>query len=252
MLNLVLCGASGRMGRQVMQAASEQDDLKIVATLDRDKAETTDVPQFAGAGALLEAGIDYDVLLDFSHPSALPMVLELSRSKPRPLVVATTGYSEAQTRELQTLAGDLALLVDANMSRGVHLLTRLVREAAAGLWPDYDIEIVEQHHRRKKDAPSGTALKLAAAAQSGMNVTADIVTDRSARHNARPEAEIGISSVRGGNISGIHDVIFAGQQETLTLSHEALSPVVFALGALDACRWIKDRPAGSYTVDDLL
>lgn len=252
MLNLVLCGATGRMGRQVTAAVTERTDMRLAATLDNQRSEQTGVPQFSSAGALLEAGIDYDVLLDFSHPSALPMILELSRANPRPLVVATTGYSEAGQAELLALADSLPILVDANMSRGVHLLTRLVREAAAALWPDYDIEIVEQHHRRKKDAPSGTALKLARAAQSGISEPVSIVTDRSARREARPEAEIGISSVRGGNISGIHDVIFAGQQETLTLSHEALSPVVFAVGALDACRWIKDQPAGAYSVDDLL
>lgn len=190
------------------------------------------------------------VLIDFSAPSMLAATLDRACTAAIPAVIGTTGLDTSAEGHLAKAAENVAVLHAANMSLGVTLLARLVEEAAARLGPDWDIEILDMHHAAKVDAPSGTALMLGGRAARARGLDAAPAThDRS---GARAPARIGYASLRGGSVGGDHDVIFAGPGERLILSHRAEGRAVFARGALAAARWISGRPAGRYTMDDVL
>lgn len=249
-IKILLAGASGHMGMEVIKAVDERDDMIVVAGLGLEAKIAQPMPIYQLADQVRE---DYDVLIDFSHPSLLPEILKISRLRHKPLVVATTGFSDQEQAALSELARDLALFQSANMSVGVNLLAHLAKITAAALYPEFDMEIVEAHHRRKKDAPSGTALLLADAIRDGLADKAKLklVYDRSERHEARPIDEIGISVIRGGNIVGEHEIHFAGSGEVISLKHSALSRQVFADGALKAAGFIVRQSAGRYSMTDL-
>lgn len=216
----------------------------------------------AGAGHALAGGIDRggdagalaaqsEVLIDFSAPPALAGNLGAARAAGIPLLIGTTGLDADHHALIDAAAAEIPVLQTGNTSLGVTLLARLVREAAARLGPDWDIEIVEMHHRMKADAPSGTALLLGEAAAAGRGAALD--TLRADRHDGpRCEGAIGFASLRGGTVAGEHSVILAGEQERLTLSHSAENRAIFARGAVRAAVWLIGQPPGRYTMDDVL
>ena len=195
-----------------------------------------------------------DALVDFSTPAALAAHLAAARHAGTPIVIGTTGLSPADHAAIDEAARDIAVLQTGNTSLGVVLLTRLVREAATRLGPDWDIEIVEAHHRHKLDAPSGTALMLgeAAAAGRGVSLGEVRVADRAGLSGARAEGTIGFASLRGGSIVGDHTVMLATEGERIELAHYAQDRAIFARGAVRAALWLAGQPAGRYTMDSVL
>ncbi|MCP3736576.1 4-hydroxy-tetrahydrodipicolinate reductase [Sphingomonas sp. RP10(2022)] len=233
-------GSSGRMGRAIAD-------------------------QIAAEGATLAGGVDAggdptalarvaDVLVDFSTPAALEAHLAIARAARTPIVIGTTGLTQAQHQAIDAAATEIAVLQTGNTSLGVTLLAQLVREAAARLGPDWDIEIVESHHRHKVDAPSGTAILLGEAAATGRGTTLSElrVDGRAGLTGARTEGTIGMASLRGGSIVGDHTVMFASEGERIELSHLAQDRSIFARGAVRAALWIAGQPAGRYRMGDVL
>ncbi|HEX2188155.1 MAG TPA: 4-hydroxy-tetrahydrodipicolinate reductase [Longimicrobiaceae bacterium] len=259
-VRVVLSGASGRMGRTLARLAAEGAGVEVLAGLDRrgDPEGACDIgcPVLLApedAGEVLAAA---DVVVDFSAPEFLARLLRAQGGAlaGRALVVGTTGLGDGERSLLDGLSRSAAVLTAANFSVGVNLLAALVEEAARVLGPAYDVEVVEAHHRRKADAPSGTALELARAAARGHDVELDSVRrdGRSGRPGERPAGEIGLHAVRGGDVVGEHRVMFLGDRERLELAHLAQDRALFAEGALRAARWIAGKPAGAYTMRDVL
>ncbi len=249
-LKVFIVGIGGHMGKATAEFCQNDSRFEVVAGLDPFAAQVQlDYPVFKEAS---EVKLDYDVIIDFSNPALLPDLLYLSERDQKPLVIATTGYNSDQIVLRDKLAEKIALFTSANMSLGINLLSRLARDAAKILHPTFDIEITEAHHRRKLDAPSGTALFLADEINSVLNLSMEYCTDRATRREARPLHEIGILSIRGGTIVGEHDVIFAGEDEVITLKHSAGSRRVFAAGAAAAAHYIADKKPGHYSMNELL
>lgn len=257
-LRVAVSGATGRMGGAVGRLAAAADDLELVGGIapepgDGDSPFGRVVPVADAADVIEAAG----AIVDFSAPEHLAELIERHGDAlaGRALVVGTTGLGEREQSLLGRVAGEAPVLVAANFSAGVNLLLHLVREAAAALpAEEFDIEIVEAHHRRKADAPSGTALALARAAAEARGVGLDEVRrdGRSGRVGERPTGEIGMHAVRGGGVVGEHDVGFLGEQERIELRHVAADRDVFAAGALRAARWLHGRPPGRYDMSDVL
>lgn len=250
MIRIFLSGCLGRMGQTIASIVAASDDLQIVAGSDTQSPEQHDFPVFTRP---LDCDIPFDVLIDFSSPAALPGLIELIRSRHCPAVICTTGLSDRQTNELNSLSALAPIFISANMSLGINILAQLARQAAALLYPEFNIEIIEAHHNQKVDAPSGTALLLAGEICDELDdPELQLVYDRSQRREKRPEREIGIHALRGGGIVGDHTVVLAGPEETIELSHRAHSRAVFARGALAAARFSAHQQPGRYSMDDLL
>ena len=229
MTAITIFGAGGRMGRAIAEIVAAREDVTIV-------------PEGA------------DVFVDFSAPAALESNLFAAKAASKPILIGTTGLTDAQQRLIDEAAAKIAVLQAANTSLGVNLLAHLVQEAAARIGPEWDIEIVEMHHRHKADAPSGTALLLGRAAAEARGVALDEVSDRGRDGitGPRQEGRIGFASLRGGSVAGEHQVIFAGEGERLELGHRAESRSIFAHGAVQAALWLKNKPAGRYSMADML
>ena len=248
MIRVIISGCSGRMGRVVEEICSADPDISIVAgfdifaSSDRDFPVYTSPAQFEGTA---------DVVIDFSHPSALTPLLAFCQDRNIPVVLATTGYTQEQISEIDTAAKNVPIFRSANMSLGINVVIELIKKAASVL-DGYDIEIVERHHNRKVDAPSGTALMLADAAASAVSYDAQYVMDRSQTRRPRDRQEIGISAVRGGTIVGDHEVIFAGRDEVIELHHHAASREIFANGAVKAAKFLVGKSHGLYCMADLV
>lgn len=240
MTSIGIFGSMGRMG-QAIAAIAPQQGLRVAGGAD------------VGDDALALAKLA-DVLIDFSAPQALEANLAAARTAGTPIMVGTTGLGERHHRMIDEAATEIAVLQTGNTSVGVSLLARLVREAAARLSADWDIEIVEMHHRHKADAPSGTALMLGTAAATGMGTTlADAqVTDRAGLTGPRASGTIGMASLRGGSVVGDHSVIFATAGERIELIHRADDRAIFARGAVQAAEWLAGRAPGRYTMDQVL
>ena len=250
MLRLILSGCNGRMGRAVEHLCAAQPDLEIAAGFDLLGTGDRDFPVFSSPA---EFQGQADAVIDFSSPAALPALLDFCTARRVPVVLATTGYSQEQLAAIDRAAERIPVFRSANMSVGVNVLLALVRQATAALGGDYNIEIVEKHHNKKVDAPSGTAPMLADAAASALPCQPDYVYDRHSVRRARAKEEIGICSVRGGGIVGDHDVLFAGENEVITLSHSAMSREVFASGAIRAARFLSGVASpGLYSMTDLV
>ena len=247
-LQILLCGCMGRMGHAVTQAAAQQLDAVIVAGVDAHPGDAP-FPVYRTPGDCREP---VNVIIDFSHPAALADELAYAVAHRLPLVLATTGLNDSQLAAVREAAQQIPVFSSGNMSLGVAVLAALTKKAAAVLGDSFDIEIVEMHHNQKLDAPSGTAMMLAEAARSGLRHPVQYIYDRHERRQKRSPEEIGIASVRGGNIVGEHQVIFAGGDEVVTLTHRAQSRGIFADGALHAARFLLTQPAGLYTMDNLL
>jgi 4-hydroxy-tetrahydrodipicolinate reductase len=233
-------GGAGRMGRAIAGLVLEFG-LRLAGTTDIGD----DPAQLAH---------EADVLVDFSAPAALEANLAAARASGTPIVIGTTGLAQAHHDLIDRAAAEIAILQTGNTSLGVTLLAALVREAAARLGPEWDIEIVEMHHREKVDAPSGTALLLgeAAAAGRGEDLASDSVVGRAGLTGRRTEGTIGFASLRGGTVAGDHQVVFAGDGERIELGHRAENRDIFARGAIRAALWLADKPAGRYTMAEVL
>ena len=250
MVNMIMHGCNGRMGQMITSIVAEDDGITIVAGVDINTEKKNDYPVFA---SLEECDVEADVVIDFGNAKATDALIATCIKRKLPLVLCTTGLSEEQLELVKEASKEIPMFKSANMSLGINLLQRILKENAAVLVEaGFDVEIVEKHHKMKLDAPSGTALALADSVNEGLKEEKDYVFDRSTRRMVRPETEIGISAVRGGTIVGEHDVIFAGQDEVVTLSHTAYSRGVFAKGAVEAAKFLKGKPCGMYDMSDVI
>ncbi|MDD2955640.1 MAG: 4-hydroxy-tetrahydrodipicolinate reductase [Oscillospiraceae bacterium] len=248
MYRIILSGCFGRMGREIASLARERGDCAVAAGIDRASGQAG-YPVFARPE---DCDVPADCIVDFSHPSLLEGVLSLAEKRRIPAVLCTTGCSEEQIARIRRASEVIPVFFSANMSLGVNLLAALAQKAAAVLGQGFDVEIVEKHHNQKLDAPSGTALLLAGAVSSALPEEVRYVYDRHSVREKRSKAEIGIHSVRGGTIVGDHDVIFAGPDEVITLSHHAASRQVFAAGALRAALFLQGAEPGLYDMGRLI
>lgn len=249
MVRFILSGCNGKMGRVITASVAERCDCKIVAGFDINTESHAGFPVYANPA---NCNIAADAVIDFSHPSNLDGLLSYAKEHSLPVVIATTGLSEQQHRNVRNASADIPVFCSANMSLGVSLITELARKAAAILGNDFDVEILEKHHNQKLDAPSGTALMLADAVSEGLNYTPHYVYDRHTVRKKREKTEIGISSIRGGTIVGEHEVIFSGHDEIVTISHSARSKEIFAVGAINAALYLTGKPNGYYGMADLV
>lgn len=249
MINILLSGCNGKMGQVITRLASERNDLKIAAGYDQNTSLQNTYPVFSD---LSKCNIDIDVIIDFSHPSALDNLMQFAVSHKIPAVIATTGLANTQIQMLNDASKRIPVFFSANMSLGVNLLIDLVKKAARVLEKDFDIEIVEKHHNQKIDAPSGTALAIADAINSSLEEQHEYIYDRHSRRKKRSKTEIGIHAVRGGTIVGDHSVIFAGNDEIIEINHIATSKEIFAVGALNAAAFLYKKSAGMYNMNDLI
>lgn len=249
MTNIILVGASGKMGRVIAAGVSQRDDVRIIAGVDINTEKYGDFPIYSDINSITESA---DVIIDFSHPSVLKSVLNFIKEKKIPAVIATTGLSPNEVNEIKEASKIAPVFFSANMSLGVNLLVALAKKATEVLCDTFDIEIVEKHHNQKLDAPSGTALMLADAISDSMETAPQYTYDRHSRRAKRSKNEIGIHAVRGGTIVGEHDIIFAGNDEIIEISHTAMSKDIFATGAVKAGIWLKNQPAGLYSMADML
>ncbi len=249
MTNILLSGANGAMGQAVFRAVQKIDSAQIVAGVDINTAAGNGVPIYSSFSEVTES---VDVIIDFSHPSVLDSLLDFAKEKSLPVVICTTGLSKEQISKLSYESKEIPVFFSANMSLGVNLLIDLVVRAAKILESNFDIEIIEKHHNQKLDAPSGTALAIADAIADSVSYPAEYTYDRHSVRRKRDKKEIGIHAIRGGTIVGEHDVIFAGTDEIIQISHSARSKEVFAVGAARAALFLKDKPAGMYAMKDLI
>lgn len=250
MTRIIMHGCNGRMGQFITHLAEKETDMEIVAGVDVSNHIQNEYPVFS---SIADCDVEADVVIDFASAKAVDALLDYCVAKKLPCVLCTTGLSEEQLKKVKEASGETAVLKSANMSMGINLLLKLLREAAPVLAAaGFDIEIVEKHHNQKLDAPSGTAVALADAVNGALDNAYEYVYDRSARREVRPQKEIGISAVRGGTIVGDHDVIFAGTDEVITFSHRAYSREVFAKGALLAAKFLAGKPAGYYDMSDVI
>ncbi len=249
MQKIILVGCNGRMGRVITELLRDDKEIQIVCGVDVN-TQPGSYPVYAD---LMEYGGSADALIDFSNPAALDGILSYCERFSIPAVLCATGYSSEQTDKINDAARRIPVFRSGNMSIGINLIADLIRRAVAVLGDGYDIEILEKHHNKKLDAPSGTALMLADAANEARGGDMEYVTDRSSVRHQRGIKEIGISSIRGGTIVGEHEVIFAGHDEVITISHSIGSREVFASGAVKAARYMAGIKApGLYTMMDVI
>ncbi|MBR4890182.1 MAG: 4-hydroxy-tetrahydrodipicolinate reductase, partial [Clostridia bacterium] len=230
MIRIILSGALGKMGKAITACVENRSDCKIVAGVDLADAECT-FPIFKSFN---DIDVDADVIIDFSHPSVLENLLTFAKEKKIPTVIATTGLNEQQIEDIKAASNDVPLFFSANMSIGVSLVSELAKKAAKVLQGSFDIEIVEAHHNQKIDAPSGTALMLADSISEVLDEKPIYEFDRHSKRMKRTKNEIGIHAVRGGTIVGEHEIIFAGPDEVIKISHSAYSKQLFANGSVNA------------------
>ena len=248
MINILLSGACGKMGNAVARCVAEDYDIKIIAGVDRAEM-LCDFPIYKSFDDVKAIP---NVIIDFSHISVLDSLLQFAIKNNIAVVLATTGYSENQIAKIKDAATKIPVFFTANMSLGVNLLCSLAKSAAKILGNNFDIEIIEKHHNQKIDAPSGTALMLANAVNEVFDDKYTYEYDRHSKRQKRTKSEIGIHAIRGGTIVGEHDVIFAGHDEVITLSHVAQSKEVFAAGAVKAAKFIVGKTNGLYDMGDIL
>ena len=248
-VKIILTGASGRMGRAVTALAETDERASVIAAVDVCPVQSG-VPFYHGIDEVAE-DLGADVIVDFSHHTAIEGILNYAKKAGCAVVICTTGHTEQELELIKEASKEIAVFRSGNMSLGINLLMALVKKAAATL-KGFDIEIIEKHHNQKLDAPSGTALMLADAARAGLESEAELVYDRHSVRKKRETSEIGMHSVRGGSIVGEHEVLFAGYHENVTLSHSAGSREVFAAGAISAAAYMKGKGAGFYNMSDVI
>ena len=249
MIRILLSGCNGAMGRVICAAAHEREGIEIVAGIDPNTQAAATFPVFA---APADCDVAADVIIDFSHPAACAPLLAYATSKNIPVVVATTGLGEEQIHLVNETAKILPVFFSWNMSLGINLMLELCKTATRVLGREFDIEIIEKHHNKKIDAPSGTAFMLANSIADEFENPPRYEFDRHSKRQCRTKDEIGIHAVRGGTIVGEHDVVFAGRDELLTISHSARSKEIFATGAISAAEFLCGKPAGLYSMADMI
>ena len=242
-------GCNGRMGQVITRLVNEDEDAEIVAGVDINDSIKNTYPVFTDP---MDFKGEADAVIDFSNPASLTDILSFCKARKLPVILATTGFSEEQKAEFRAASAEIPVFFSANMSLGINLLISLAKQAAQLLGNNFDVEIVERHHNRKIDAPSGTALAIADAISTELPYEPEYVYDRQSVRKKREKREIGISSVRGGTITGDHEVIFAGNDEIIEITHHAASREVFAVGAISAAKFIKGKPAGMYDMNALI
>lgn len=247
MIEIILNGCNGKMGLAVTKAVNEREDCNIIAGVDLygDNSEYRVYRNFA------DVDVKGDVIIDFSNPSVLDDMLTYAKNTKTPLIICTTGFSEEQVAKIKEASNEVAVFYSGNMSLGINLIIELSKKAAAVLGGNFDVEIIEKHHNQKIDAPSGTALMIADGI-SEVLTDSQYVYDRHSVRKKRDKNEIGIHAIRGGTIVGEHEVIFAGHDEIFSLKHQALSKEVFAVGAVNAAVYLKDKQCGMYNMGNLL
>lgn len=249
MINVILNGCNGKMGRVITRLVSEDSMSRIVAGIDISDVLPNDYPVYTNPAECTESA---DVIIDFSHPSALEPLLEFAVSRKLPAVIATTGLSAEQKDRLVQVSEKIPVFFSANMSLGINLLISLAQKAAVLLEGQFDIEIVERHHNQKIDAPSGTALAIADGIAEVLETPCEYVYDRHSVRRKRKKTEIGLHAIRGGTIVGEHEVVFAGTDEVIELKHSAASKEVFAVGSIKAAKFLAGKQPGMYSMTDLV
>ncbi|MCM1283833.1 MAG: 4-hydroxy-tetrahydrodipicolinate reductase [Muribaculaceae bacterium] len=250
MTRAIIHGCNGKMGQCITGICKEDEDIGIVAGIDACDGVQNEYPVFK---SLLDCTQEADVIIDFSTAKAVDGLLDYCVDRQIPVVLCTTGLSEEQLKKVEEAYAKVAVLKSANMSLGINTLLELLKKAALVFAPaGFDMEIVERHHNQKLDAPSGTALALADSMNEALDNAYSYTYDRSKERRKRDAYEIGISAVRGGNIVGEHEVIFAGLDEVIEFRHTAYSKAVFAKGAVEAAKYLKGKPAGHYDMADVI
>lgn len=250
MVQVIMHGCNGRMGNMISDLIAKDDAVKIVAGVDPTGAGKWDYPVFTDISA---CDVKADVIIDFSNAAAVEKLLDYCVERKLPCVLCTTGLSPELLQKVEDTSEKVAILKSANMSLGINLLLKMLKEAAQVLAnAGFDMEIVEKHHNQKLDAPSGTAIALADSINEEFDGAYEYIFDRSQRRAKRDAKEIGISAVRGGSIVGEHDVIFAGADEVITFSHTAYSRAVFGKGAVEAAKFLAGKAAGLYNMGDVI
>ncbi|MGI6348796.1 MAG: 4-hydroxy-tetrahydrodipicolinate reductase [Eubacteriaceae bacterium] len=249
MIRIFMVGCDGAMGRTITDFVTTQDDIEISGGFSPIAGYTCDYPVYHNFDDV--DADSFDVIVDFSHFSLFSSLSEFAKRCKKPLLVATTGLEAGSVEKLKELSNHFSVFHTANMSYGVNLLVNLVEKAVQNI-EGFDIEIVESHHNKKADAPSGTALMIANAIKNNIRRPVEFLYGRHGKSTKRKEEEITIHAVRGGTIPGEHTVIFAGQDEILQIQHTALSKRVFAAGAIKAVRFIVDKPNGMYDMNSII
>ncbi|MGI6108224.1 MAG: 4-hydroxy-tetrahydrodipicolinate reductase [Eubacteriaceae bacterium] len=249
MKKVIISGALGVMGQIVAETVAADPDYEVVAGIDREDSSALPFPVYENPDQIAQPA---DVIIDFSHFSAFPKVFDYAEKTATPIVIATTGLTEEDDRTIAQGITEIPVFKSANMSLGINILIRALQAVAPALEEDFDIEIMERHHNRKKDAPSGTALLLADAVNDSLSEKKVYNCAREGRNVPRQENEIGITAVRGGTIPGEHTVLFAGEDELIEFKHTALSRKIFANGALKAAKYLLEQQPGLYDMQDLL
>ena len=249
MIRILLTGCNGRMGNAVINSVSENENCSIVAGIDVAGNNSSQFPVFT---SIDEFNGECDVIVDFSFHTATEGILNYAMKNNIPVVVATTGHSAEETENNKNASRSIPVFYSRNMSLGIILLIALAKKTCQSLGTAFDIEIIEKHHNQKLDAPSGTALMIADALKDTRDVETEYVYNRQPVKQKRTPNEIGIHAVRGGTIVGEHEVIFAGKDEVITLSHSAASRNVFAEGAVRAALFMVGKKAGLYDMNDIV
>lgn len=249
MLNIILNGCNGRMGQVLTKTIAEKDDMQVVAGIDAHPEQKNDYPVF---GSPQECDIKADVIIDFSHFSAVPNLLRYCIDVNTPVVVATTALDDECFTMLAEAAKSIPVFRSANMSLGINALAKAIKAITPVLEKDFNVEIIEKHHTKKLDSPSGTAILLADKVNEACETKKEYIYGRHSKHDEFRMDQIGIHAVRGGTIPGEHTVIFAGPDEVIELNHLALSRDIFANGAVAAAQFIVKQEKGQYSMDDLV
>ncbi|MBE6739036.1 MAG: 4-hydroxy-tetrahydrodipicolinate reductase [Ruminococcaceae bacterium] len=249
MVKIILNGCFGRMGKVITEIVKENNECEIVAGVDAFSQGQSDFPIYKNIDDVKEKA---DVIIDFSNPSALDNLLNFATNNKSAIVLATTGYNDEQISKIKEYSKKIPVFFTFNMSLGINLLTALAKKAASILGNDFDIEIIEKHHNQKLDAPSGTALMLANSINEVFDDSLQYEYDRHSKRQKRSKKEIGMHSVRGGTIVGEHEVIFAGKDEVITLSHSAASRTVFANGAVKAAIFMSKKEPNLYDMKSII
>lgn len=248
MIKVLIHGVNGKMGQEVLKQLDLYDNCILIGGFDKENIGKFSFPVYTNFSDIPEKP---DVIIDFSVPSATIAMLDYAKANHIPVVIATTGFSEEENKKILEYSRDLPIFKSANMSFDINLMAKVLSEVAKAL-PNADIEIVESHHNRKIDSPSGTALLLANSINKTLDNKLTYEFDRHSKHEKRSKNEIGFSSIRGGNIVGEHTVMFIGENETFEITHKAYSRAVFADGAIKAACFLVGKENGFYNMDDLL
>lgn len=249
MTTIILSGCNGTMGQVITKCAENSEYYEIAAGYDPMNDQSITYPVYKDVNDCKEKA---SAIIDFSHPTVLEDILNYAVSTKTPIVVATTGLLSEHKEKLKEASKEIPVFISANMSLGVNLLMNLVKQAARVLEDTFDIEIIEKHHNKKIDAPSGTALAIADAISEALTEDKEYVYDRHSVRKRRNKKEIGLHAVRGGTIVGDHSVVFAGTDEIIEINHHAASKEIFAMGALKAAKFISDKKPGMYSMEDVV